>query len=178
MGGLFRITPANAADYLTRILEIEALSFFTPWSPVAFCDELRNPASGFWGYADEGRLWGYICCRFAGKDLRVQNIAVHPGRRKRGLGMLLLDKALQAAWAGGLEGVRLEVRTSNLPAQHLYTKRGFREAGRRHKYYRDTGEDAIVMHLAIQDRRRRFNEGFHQPQAKYISISTHSSLEV
>ncbi len=178
MHGLFRITPANAVDHLSRILEIETLSFPTPWSLLAFCDELRNPAAGVWGYADEGRLWGYICCRFAGKDLRVQNIAVHPRRRNRGLGMLLLDRALQVAWAGGLEGVRLEVRTSNLPAQHLYRKRGFREAGRRHKYYRDTGEDAIVMHLAIQDRRRRFKEGSHQPQAKYVSISTHSLLEV
>ena len=178
MGGLLRITPANAADYLTRILEIETLSFPTPWSLLAFCDELRNPASGVWGYAEEGRLWAYLCCRFTGNDLRIQNIAVHPRRRNRGLGMLLLDQAVEAAWAGGLDGVRLEVRTSNRPAQCLYMKRGFREAGRRHGYYRDTGEDAIVMRLAISGRRRRFGSDFHQSQSKCISTSTHSSLEV
>lgn len=178
MGGLFRITPANAADCLAGILEIETLSFPTPWSLPTFCDELRNPAAGVWGYAGQERLWGYICCRFAGKDLRVHNIAVHPRRRNRGLGMLLLDKAVQAAWAGGLEGVRLEVRTSNRPAQNLYTKRGFSETGRRHGYYRDTGEDAIVMYLAIPDRRSRFSADIHHPQSKYLSTSTHSSLEV
>lgn len=178
MEGLLRITPANAADHLARILEIEALSFPTPWSPLAFCDELRNPASGVWGYAEEGRLCAYLCCRFKGKDLRIQNIAVHPRRRNRGLGMILLDQAVEAAWAGGLEGVRLEVRTSNRPAQCLYTKRGFRETGRRPGYYRDTGEDAIVMRLAIPGRRRRFSADFHQAQSNCLSTSTHSSLEV
>lgn len=162
MDQLCRITPANAADYLSRILEIESLSFPTPWSPLAFCDELRNPASRIWGCTHEGRLWGFICCRFAGKDLRIQNLAVHPRRRNCGLGMFLLDHALRTAWAGGLESIRLEVRTSNRAAKNLYAKLGFKETGRMHGYYRDTGEDAVLMRLAIPDPRRVKERDFRQ----------------
>lgn len=177
-GGLFRITHKNAFDYLAQILEIEFLSFVTPWSPLVFCDELRDRASGVWGYAEQGRLWGYVCYKFAGRDVRVQNIAVHPRRRNRGIGTLLLRQAERAAWAGGFGGVFLEVRTSNQPARRLYSRCGFEEAGRSHGYYRDTGEDAILMRLKIPDRRARDANGCHQPRSRGIHISTHSSLEV
>jgi [ribosomal protein S18]-alanine N-acetyltransferase len=178
MDGLFRVTPTNAGGILARILEIESLSFPTPWSPQAFCDELRNPASGVWGYAEHDTLWGYVCWGFTGGSLRIRNIAVHPARRNRGLGTLLLEKAVQVAWAGGSESVRLEVRTSNRPAQRLYSKRGFRETGRRHGYYRDTGEDAILMELEVAQQKRKPGVDFHEPQSGRVSTSLHSSLEV
>jgi ribosomal-protein-alanine N-acetyltransferase len=37
------------------------------------------------------------------------------------------------------------VRASNLPAQRLYEKYGFRPAGIRRRYYSDNNEDAIIM---------------------------------
>lgn len=39
----------------------------------------------------------------------------------------------------------LEVRISNIAAQKLYTKYGFRPEGFRKNYYQDTKEDAIIM---------------------------------
>ena len=39
----------------------------------------------------------------------------------------------------------LEVRTSNAPAIALYERFGFRSAGTRPRYYRDNGEDAVIM---------------------------------
>ena len=41
----------------------------------------------------------------------------------------------------------LEVRISNLPAIHLYEKLGFEQVGKRAGYYRDNGEDALLMTL-------------------------------
>ena len=155
MGGLVRIGPDNGGEHLARILEIEALSFSTPWSPTAFCEELRNPASHLWGYAGNGRLFGYICYWFVGREIQVLNLAVHPDRRRCGLGTLLMEQAIGTGMEQGAEGLWLEVRTSNLPAQRLYTGLGFREIGRRPRYYRDTGEDAIVMTLAIPAKRRQ-----------------------
>ncbi len=37
------------------------------------------------------------------------------------------------------------MRASNLPAQRLYEKYGFRPAGIRRRYYSDNNEDAIIM---------------------------------
>jgi len=37
------------------------------------------------------------------------------------------------------------VRASNSIALSLYKKFGFKEAGRRKRYYADTGEDAVIM---------------------------------
>ena len=39
----------------------------------------------------------------------------------------------------------LEVRISNLSAQRLYEKYGFKIAGTRKNYYADNGEDAYIM---------------------------------
>ena len=39
----------------------------------------------------------------------------------------------------------LEVRRSNLVAQNLYKKYGFKMAGVRKEYYSDNREDAIIM---------------------------------
>ena len=36
---------------------------------------------------------------------------------------------------------------SNVPAISLYQGFGFKEVGRREKYYTDTGEDALVLQL-------------------------------
>jgi hypothetical protein len=39
----------------------------------------------------------------------------------------------------------LEVRVSNLPAQGLYRKYGFRTISRQKSYYADNNEDAYIM---------------------------------
>jgi ribosomal-protein-alanine N-acetyltransferase len=168
MKRVLRITPENAGAHLARILEIESLSFRTPWSPMAFCEEVRNPASRIWGCVEQGRLWGYICCNVRGMDLRIQNLAVHPRRRRQGLGRQLLGQALKVGWVDGLAGVWLEVRTSNRPAQRLYSEVGFREVGRKPRYYRDTGEDAILMRLNVRD----------MPVATTVENSSHCPREV
>ena len=62
-----------------------------------------------------------------------------------------LMRALIAKWkeAAGT-GLRLEVRESNTAARALYTNQGLRECGRRHAYYHDPVEDAILYALYDQ----------------------------
>jgi ribosomal-protein-alanine N-acetyltransferase len=54
----------------------------------------------------------------------------------------------------GAETAWLEVRPSNLAARSLYKKAGFREVGRRVRYYTDTSEDAIIMSMALKHDRK------------------------
>jgi len=146
-----RITRANAERYLGRILEIEGLSFISPWNPVAFRGELGNPFSEMWALKEGGIIQGYICYWNSKKEIQILNVAVHPDYRRRGVGERLIRRVIQTGAEADAEQLWLEVRTSNRPAQNLYRKLGFFEVGRRPHYYRDTGEDAIVMNLIIPD---------------------------
>nr|WP_290227207.1 ribosomal protein S18-alanine N-acetyltransferase [Trichocoleus desertorum] len=78
-------------------------------------------------------------------EAHITIVAVHPDFQGQGLGQVLLYALLQKAQQRGLERATLEVRASNQPALLLYEKFGFREAGRRRRYYEETGEDALIL---------------------------------
>ena len=133
---------------LPQVIAIERRAFPTPWSLAMFVLELSKPSSICLAVAQDdgsrtGRLLGYtICSRYA--DVwHVMNIAVDPPSRRRGIGTALLTALIERA--GPSESYTLEVRPSNPGAIALYERFGFRSAGRRPRYYRDTGEDALIM---------------------------------
>jgi ribosomal-protein-alanine N-acetyltransferase len=78
-------------------------------------------------------------------EAHITIVAVHPSYQGQGLGQVLLYALLRKAQQRGLERATLEVRASNQPALLLYEKFGFREAGRRRRYYEETGEDALIL---------------------------------
>jgi ribosomal-protein-alanine N-acetyltransferase len=61
-----------------------------------------------------------------------------------------LVRELLAVFAGaGARTAYLEVRESNVAAQRLYAGFGFREVGRRRRYYQRPVEDAVVLRAAL-----------------------------
>jgi [ribosomal protein S18]-alanine N-acetyltransferase len=78
-------------------------------------------------------------------EAHITTIAMHPNYRGLGLGELMLAHLIDIAYDIGAKWVTLEVRVSNITAQNLYRKYGFREAGLRHRYYSDNQEDALIM---------------------------------
>ena len=74
----------------------------------------------------------------------VQNIAVVPQLRGRGLGSALLQALHEIASRRGAQEVLLEVRESNETAQSLYRRFGYTEIAQRPRYYPD-GETAVIM---------------------------------
>lgn len=78
-------------------------------------------------------------------EAHVSTIASHPAWRGRGVGELLLLSLMREAERRAAIFVTLEVRVSNTVAQNLYLKYGFEEVGLRKRYYRDNGEDALIM---------------------------------
>jgi ribosomal-protein-alanine N-acetyltransferase len=79
------------------------------------------------------------------EEAHITILAVHPDYRCQGLGQLLLYALLRDAKGRNLEWATLEVKPSNQAALSLYQKFGFTEAGRRRRYYKDTGEDALIL---------------------------------
>jgi [ribosomal protein S18]-alanine N-acetyltransferase len=151
MISLLRITSGNHRNHLERILEIEALSFLSPWSAGGFIQEIRNPMASFWAALSNGKAVGFICYWVLDFEIHLLNFAVHPKERRKGTGRLLLDHMVEEAFSRGLESVWLEVRVSNSGAVKLYRDFGFEQVGVRPKYYDDTREDALIMRLAFLD---------------------------
>ncbi|AFZ21461.1 ribosomal protein S18-alanine N-acetyltransferase [Allocoleopsis franciscana] len=79
------------------------------------------------------------------EEAHITILAVHPDYQHQGLGQLLLYALLRDAKRRQLEWATLEVKPSNQAALSLYQKFGFIEAGRRRRYYKDTGEDALIL---------------------------------
>lgn len=79
------------------------------------------------------------------EEAHITILAVHPDYQRQGLGQLLLYALLRDAKQHQLEWATLEVKPSNQAALSLYQKFGFTEAGRRRRYYKDTGEDALIL---------------------------------
>jgi ribosomal-protein-alanine N-acetyltransferase len=88
------------------------------------------------------------------EEAHITLLAVDPDYQQQGLGQALLYSLLKAAHERGLERATLEVRASNQAAIALYEKFGFQTAGRRKRYYPETGEDALVL----------WRSGLHHPQ--------------
>lgn len=91
---------------------------------------------GCWWPADEGY---------------ITNVAVFPPYRRRGAAGKLLDVFLCFARANHLAFLTLEVRPSNAAAIALYTRFGFREAGRRRNYYDLPKEDALILTRTFEE---------------------------
>jgi ribosomal-protein-alanine N-acetyltransferase len=135
---------------LPTVLSIERRSYPTPWTEENFRQEIEsNPHAWNLVLEQEGELRAYASCHFVAGELQINDIAVDPDARRRGIGGRLLDELLARARRGGASRATLEVRPSNAAARELYARRGFFEAGRRRGYYADTGEDAILMERAL-----------------------------
>lgn len=151
MTSLVKINPDNYHLYIDRILEIENLSFLSPWSPHAFLEEITKPTSYLWGATENGILSGNICFWMFDRDIQLINLAVHPKKRNKGLGHYLLTKMIEECISKGIPNIWLGVRRSNLAAKSLYKKLGFEAVGARPRYYTDTNEDAIIMALTLAE---------------------------
>jgi ribosomal-protein-alanine N-acetyltransferase len=144
------LRPMTPGD-VPAIAAVECLVFSDPWPESFFLGELAQPLMVARVAEREGRLAGYSVAWLgasasAGEGSgHLGNLAVTPEARRRGVASALLGDLLATAEARGVGSLTLEVRASNGAAQALYRAHGFRLAGIRRGYYRDTGEDAMVM---------------------------------
>ncbi|MBE0681148.1 MAG: ribosomal protein S18-alanine N-acetyltransferase [Anaerolineales bacterium] len=131
-----------------QVVAIDQLSFSLPWPARSFRFELTdNPASRCWVTELDGRVVGMLVAWLIVDEIHIATIATHPDFRGRGIGRNLLSHALRSAMDEGVVKSFLEVRESNEVARKMYRSFGFMEDGRRKEYYKDNGEDAILMSL-------------------------------
>ncbi|MGE5582002.1 MAG: ribosomal protein S18-alanine N-acetyltransferase [Bacillota bacterium] len=141
-----KIEPMRVED-LEAVLEIEALSFPTPWSRNSFLYELLENERAVYLVArnEFDKVTGYIGMWVVFEEGHITNLAAHPLYRRQGVGKALLNKLIAVSKERGVKHLTLEVRRTNLAAQDLYQKMGFVHMGVRRKYYLDNKEDALIM---------------------------------
>lgn len=141
--------PTDVRDMTTadvpEVAAIERRVFSDPWPASFFMGELDTRGVYARIAERDARIAGYSVSWLAHGVGHLGNLAVILEARRHGVARALLEDLLGRARALGVGHVTLEVRVSNFAAQWLYLGYGFRLAGLRRRYYRDTGEDALVM---------------------------------
>jgi ribosomal-protein-alanine N-acetyltransferase len=135
-------------EYLPLLAEAEKACFSDPWPMEAFQSEMCDPY--FYLLAFEGdELVGYAGGMSLYETCDLNNIAVLPQHRRRGIAAVLLESFMAEARARGAEQMLLEVRESNIPAIRLYERYGFTAYNKRKNYYRNPAEDAVLMVVTL-----------------------------
>lgn len=150
-----RLTQADTG----RVHELDSICRPSPWSQESIRDELERGedcslSANFAIKLEQGKkdrcIIGFGLCRFSLGESQVLNLAVQPEYQGEGLGGMLLDALLEESARSHISEITLEVRESNLRAQTLYRRKGFSVVGRRPGYYRNNGEDALLMAKSIE----------------------------
>ena len=140
---------------LDQVMAIEKKSFAAPWSRNLFKETLAFSLA--FNFVVRKKVDNKVvgCANFylIRDEVQVLNIAIDPVSRGKGYATRLLVHAIAFLKERKAEDFYLEVREGNAHALRLYHKLGFRKIGKRRKYYPETNEDAIVMHLKVKDTR-------------------------
>ena len=152
----FEIARMTEHDLL-EVVEIEESSGLSRWGWAAYYAELqsvnrdlmlvaRNPRATMGGT----ELAGYIVARETAGELHINNVAVREPYRRKGLGSALITEVLKKARELAATAAFLEVRSSNVAAQEMYSRCGFKAIARRPNYYSEPREDAIIMTMLLE----------------------------
>jgi ribosomal-protein-alanine N-acetyltransferase len=131
---------------IEAVSRMERLCQPLPWSANAYTTELNNP-NAYYAIAktSDGELAGYGGIWVIVDELHITTLSANPTMRRRRIGERLLVKLLEEGIKKGATRATLEVRESNIGAQFLYKKYGFKDVAMRKQYYSDNLENAIIM---------------------------------
>jgi ribosomal-protein-alanine N-acetyltransferase len=138
-------------DHLPAVLEIENLSFPTPFTENLFRMELNLNVARLYVALSEGKVVGYIDFWQVGPEAHLITLGVHPDFRRKQTASKLVQHMIDECRKHRVEVISLDVRPTNEMGKALYAKHGFRQAGLRKRYYQDNGEDALVLNLSLRD---------------------------
>lgn len=138
-------------SHIAEIAEIERECFSSPWSENALKEELDNPNARFFVALDNGKTVGYIGVHSVLDENYIDNIAVAPKFRKKGIATALLAFLEAYVKTKNASFISLEVRKSNEEAIRLYERCSYKRVGERKRFYTLPTEDAIIMTKELEE---------------------------
>lgn len=137
---------------IPQMLEIEKEAFSNPWPFRIFLYEYYNrDAIYLVARKDDNEIIGYIGGHQLKDEFHITNLAVSEEYRRKGVGGKLLRELISIEKDKGYTDFKLEVRESNDIAVVFYEKYNFFKVEVITDYYRKPVEDAIVMHLNLNN---------------------------
>ncbi|XOQ42983.1 MAG: [Ribosomal protein S18]-alanine N-acetyltransferase [Clostridium sp.] len=138
--------------HLDDLAQLERICFAQPWTREGLAAELSSETAVFLVAEYNGETAGYAGMHCVCGECYVDNIAVFPKFRRKGIGRALTQALLRRAEEQNAEFLSLEVRPSNTAAIALYKSLGFKQVGRRKNFYRSPTEDALILTVFFADR--------------------------
>ena len=133
------------------VFEVEKNCFEDYWQKDSFKKELSNNLAKYLVAKVDNKVVGYVGIWFVVDEGHITNVAVHEDYRGQKIGDHLIKELVQVCKNNKIISMTLEVRASNVVAQNLYKKYGFKMAGIRKEYYSNNKEDAIIMWNDIKE---------------------------
>ena len=132
---------------LDGVLFVESETFTNPWTREMYAWELQNRAvCHILVVRTEDRpVVGFCAFWLVVDEIHINNVAILPELRGRGMGTALMHRVFEEARQLGAKRATLEVRASNQGARRLYERLGFYVAGTRRGYYTNPVEDALIL---------------------------------
>lgn len=138
------VRSAELSD-VPRIAELERECFSAPWSKNAVRETMERENAFFFVAECAGVICGYAGSYHAADEGYITNVAVAGRMRRRGTGRALVCALMEKAKEMALSFLSLEVRVGNIAAIALYESLGFKNLGRRPRFYSNPTEDAYIM---------------------------------
>lgn len=130
---------------LEQVSTMEAACFSMPWSKKSFEENLNRSDAVYVVARDGDKVLGYCGAYVILNEADINQVAVDPLHRKKGVGGKMLAALLDKLGKAGADAVTLEVRKSNEAAIALYESMGFVTEGIRKNFYEKPVEDALIM---------------------------------
>jgi [ribosomal protein S18]-alanine N-acetyltransferase len=139
-------------DHADSIAACHATLFPDAWSADSFRQLLAHPGSvalvARHGLAQE--TVGFIVGQLAADEAEILTFGVAKDWQRLGIGWRLIEGLQRAAARSEAKKLFLEVSEDNLAALVLYSRKGFKEAGRRKDYYkRPDGSSVDALNLVL-----------------------------
>ncbi len=127
-----------------QIVSIEKKGFHqTLGEKFLYLEFTENPEALYYVIEQSGTVVGYLGFRLHDKNAEMMNFIIAQEYQGQGLGTQLLTHLFGVLKTYQIEKIVLEVRASNIRAQHFYKKFNFYKSHRMKQYYGN--EDGIVM---------------------------------
>jgi [ribosomal protein S18]-alanine N-acetyltransferase len=142
---------AGALDVVT-LAALHAACFEDRWDAAAMAALLAVPGTVALLAEVGERPVGFIMTRAAAGEAEILTIGVDPAFRRRNLGTRLIEAACASVALRGAVTMFLEVAEDDPGAHRFYGGAGFRQVGRRRRYYgRGDGRrvDALVLRRTL-----------------------------
>jgi len=114
------------------------------WRTPRVLAKIRDSATNVVVFRDAQALAGFAMMRYGEQEAHLLLLAVHPNRRRRGIGRSMLGWLEKSARIAGIGVIRLETRWGNAGARAFYRELGYQEFTRVRALY-DGVEDGLRL---------------------------------